>query len=72
MQIYLRRIGLLNLSHKMNDTNILETKRNPRNLILEGLFIRRLMLHFPPILARKRNWMQDFHRPSKMSFLFSS
>ena len=27
------------------------------------------MLHFPPILAGKRNWMHGFHRPSKMRFL---
>ena len=44
-------------------------KRNLRNPILEGLFILRLMLRFPPILAGKRNWMCGFHRPSKMRFL---
>ena len=44
-----------------------------QNLILEGLFIRLfipgLMLHFPPILAGKRNWMRVFQWPSKMRFL---
>ena len=44
-------------------------KRNLRNSILEGLFIPRLMLRFPPILADKRNWMRSFHWPSKMRFL---
>ena len=46
-----------------------ECKRNPRNLILEGLFIRRHMLRFPPILACRRNSMHGFHQPSKMIFL---
>ena len=44
-------------------------KQNPRNLILEGLFIQCLMLRFPPILAGRRNWMNGFHPPSKMRFL---
>ena len=35
----------------------------------KGLFIRRLMLCFTPILAGKRYWMHGFHRPSKMRFL---
>ena len=38
-------------------------------LILEGLFIQRLMLRFPPILAGRRNWMHGFHRLSNMRFL---
>ena len=44
-------------------------KQNPIKLILEGLFIQPLMLHFPPILGGRRNWMHGFHRPSKIRFL---
>ena len=43
-------------------------QQNPRNLILEGLFIPWLKLRFPPILAGKPNWMRNFHLPSKMRF----
>ena len=32
-------------------------------------FILRPMLHFPPILADRRNWMHSFHGPSRMWFL---
>ena len=44
-------------------------KRNPRNPILEGLFIRPIMLRFPHILGGRRNGMRGFHRPSRMKFL---
>ena len=33
------------------------------------MFIPRLMLRFPPILAGKRNFLRGFHQPSKMRFL---
>ena len=39
------------------------TKWNLRNIILEGLFLPRLTLRFPPNLAGKRNWMPSFHQP---------
>ena len=40
-----------------------------RNLILKGLFVSRLMLRFPPILAGKRNWMRGFYQPYTIGFL---
>ena len=40
-------------------------KRHLRNVTLDGLFILRLLLRFPPILAGKRGYQQ----PSKMRFL---
>ena len=44
-------------------------KLNIRNLVLENLFILRLMLRSPPILAGKRNWARNFHRTSKTRFM---
>ena len=38
-------------------------KWNLKNIILEGLFILRLMLRFHPVLAAKRNWMRVFTDP---------
>ena len=45
------------------------TKRNLKNLILEGLFIQGHLLRFSPFLAGKRNWMCGVLQPSKMRFL---
>ena len=59
---------VVKLIYKIFEKNF-SYKRNPRNLILEGLFVRHLMLSFSPILAGRRNWMHCFHRPSKMRLL---
>ena len=67
-----------NLSEDISDIGIdytviqdmtLLCKRNLRNLIVQGLFIRHHMMRFPPILAGKRNWMFGLHRPSKMRLM---
>ena len=44
-------------------------KMNIRNLHVEGRFIPRLMLRFPPILAGTKSHIDPFHRPSTWEFL---
>ena len=39
------------------------SKRNLKNLILEGLFIPHLMLRLSSILVAKHSWMFGFHGP---------
>ena len=64
----LRRESVVKSSGENHSLRGLACKRNLKKPDLKDLFITRLMLRFPPILAKTKSHLDHFHRPSKTGF----